>query len=53
MPEVQEAITIHSNNINQVKADTPKLFCFKTNDHFTCFTEVTVIDNGKTSILRW
>ena len=52
MPEVQEAITIHSNNINQVKADTPKLFCFKTNDHFTCFTEVTVIDNGKTSILR-
>jgi hypothetical protein len=52
VPQSQEPIKIESNKINQVNVDTPKLFCFKTNDHFTCFTEVTVIDKGKTSILR-
>jgi hypothetical protein len=52
VPQPQEAIKISVDKINQVNVNAPKLFCFKTNDHFTCFTEVTVIENGKTSILR-
>lgn len=52
VPQPEEAIKINSNNINQFNVNAPKLFCFKTDDIFTCFTEVTVIENGKTSILR-
>jgi len=52
VPQSQNPIKIESNKINEVNVNAPKLFCFKTDDHFTCFPEVTVIDNGKTSILR-
>jgi hypothetical protein len=52
VPQIQEPIKIGVDKINQVNVNAPKLFCFKTNDHFTCFSEVTVIENGKTSILR-
>jgi hypothetical protein len=52
LPQSQEAIKINLDKINKLDENAPKLFCFKTNDHFTCYTEVTVIENGKTSILR-